>query len=385
MPHATEDAQRRFRNTIGRYPTGVSLVTSRADEGDLLGMVVGTFSSVSLDPPLVSFMPARSSSTWAEIRKTRKFCVNVLSSEQELLCRQFAAKAPDRFERYRWELSPLGSPRLHDIVCWADCTIEAIHEAGDHDIVVGRVHSIEEGEGCETNPLVFYRGGYGAFRHGSMMYGDARLTAELSLVDAVREEFEIVAQDLGAELSAGARYDDTLIVLASAGPIAGRDALRIGQRVPLVAPLASNVTAWLPPDEVTAWLSRGSVDADGPDGKALLAELAQFRAQGYATITGAEREREIRVLQLSIERETAHGDPDQVARLATLLAMLPRAARNDEILSIHVPLLDADGRLRLLLSLSGIRLTVTDAARRRTYVERLKDLAELLRDRAGLD
>jgi flavin reductase (DIM6/NTAB) family NADH-FMN oxidoreductase RutF len=109
---------------------------------------------------LVLVCPAKSSSTWPEIRATGRFCANVMAHNHEELCRQFARKNVDRFAGVSWH-SRLAGPGLDDAVAWIECEIEAEYEAGDHEIVVGRVLAIEASE--TSAPLVFFRGGYGSF------------------------------------------------------------------------------------------------------------------------------------------------------------------------------------------------------------------------------
>lgn len=146
-----------FRHVLGHYPTGVSVVTSANEDGSpAAGMVVGTFNSVSVDPPLVAFLPDKSSSSWPLIEKTGRFCVNVLGADQEALCRKFSARGGDKFEGVEWRRSPSGLPILNGVVAWVDCSIEQVVESGDHYIVVGRVLSLDV-ESSEL-PLTFHRG-----------------------------------------------------------------------------------------------------------------------------------------------------------------------------------------------------------------------------------
>jgi 3-hydroxy-9,10-secoandrosta-1,3,5(10)-triene-9,17-dione monooxygenase reductase component len=150
----------RFRQVLGHFATGVTVVTGRAD-GAPLGLAVNSFTSVSLDPPLVAFCVATRSGTWPRLRPGGAFCVNILAEDQEVLARAFAAHGLDRFEGVGWRPAPSGAPVLSGALAWVDCTVEAEHGAGDHLIVVGRVREIDlEHEG---RPLVFYRGGYGRF------------------------------------------------------------------------------------------------------------------------------------------------------------------------------------------------------------------------------
>ena len=149
-----------FRSVLGRFPTGVTVITASHPDGPV-GLAIGSFASVSLEPPLVAFCPGKTSASWPKIEQTGSFCVNVLSADQEDDCRVFASKEPDKFGAVEWSPSPSGSPVLARSLAWIDCTIDTVHEEGDHYIVVGRVVELQHGAGNE--PLVFYDGGYGRF------------------------------------------------------------------------------------------------------------------------------------------------------------------------------------------------------------------------------
>ena len=107
-----------YRQVLGQYPTGVCVVTSTSPEGERIAMVVGSFSSVSLDPPLVAFFPDRKSGSWARLRACQRFCVNILSAQQEALCRKLASKDPDKFAGVAHRISASGNPILEDAVGW---------------------------------------------------------------------------------------------------------------------------------------------------------------------------------------------------------------------------------------------------------------------------
>ncbi len=151
----------RMRRTLGQYPTGVCAVTALDAEGAPRAMVVGSFTSVSLDPPLVAFLPSRTSASWATIRPAATFCVNVLSAGQQPLCKVFASRSADKFAGVAWHPGPSGAPVLDDALAWIDCDVETIHEAGDHDIVIGRVRDLDVA--ASGLPLLFFQGGYGRF------------------------------------------------------------------------------------------------------------------------------------------------------------------------------------------------------------------------------
>jgi len=155
MPDPAFDSAR-FRQVLGHFPTGVTVVTAAGSPP--VGMAVGSFFSISLEPPLVGFCAGHTSTSWPGIKEAGRFCVNVLADDQEELSRVFASKEEDKFQGVGWSTSPLGSPRLHDVLAWIDCEIDQVLPAGDHDIVVGAVHDLEVAR--EADPLLFFRGGY---------------------------------------------------------------------------------------------------------------------------------------------------------------------------------------------------------------------------------
>ncbi len=149
-----------FRHVLGHLPTGVAAITADGPAGPT-GLTANSVTSVSLDPPLILFCPAKSSTTWPEIRAIGHFCVNVLAGHHEELCRQFARKDADRFASVSHSPRP-GGPGLDEAVAWIDCRLRDEHDAGDHTIVVADVLGIEAAGDAE--PLVFFRGAYGSFR-----------------------------------------------------------------------------------------------------------------------------------------------------------------------------------------------------------------------------
>lgn len=147
-----------FRRILGHYPTGVCAVTATSIEKRPVGMIVGSFTSVSLDPMLVAFFPDRSSTSWPLIEAAGHFCVNVLSEDQGAVCKALAAKGDDKFAGVAYRASGLGAPIIDGALAWIDCELEAVHEAGDHYIVLGRVRDLDLH--YEGSPLVFHKGGY---------------------------------------------------------------------------------------------------------------------------------------------------------------------------------------------------------------------------------
>ncbi|MFJ2831355.1 flavin reductase family protein [Streptomyces sp. NPDC087263] len=158
--------QAEFRRVLGNFATGVTVVTAPASEDSdsrgsgrgPAGFACQSFSSLSLDPPLICFMVGRTSSTWPRIARAGVFCVNVLGSHQGELCRGFAVRGGDKFAGVAFDAAPVtGSPRLVDATAWVDCTIHAVHTGGDHLIVVGRVEALGTGND-EAAPLLFHKG-----------------------------------------------------------------------------------------------------------------------------------------------------------------------------------------------------------------------------------
>jgi flavin reductase (DIM6/NTAB) family NADH-FMN oxidoreductase RutF len=150
-----------FRRVLGNFATGVAVITAPpATTGDSpAGFACQSFTSLSLDPPLVAFMVGRRSTTWPRIARAGVFCVNVLGAHQTELCRAFAVSGADKFAGVAYDTAPVsGSPRLSGAVAWIDCAIHAVHTGGDHLIVVGRVDALGTAADDPEGPLLFHRG-----------------------------------------------------------------------------------------------------------------------------------------------------------------------------------------------------------------------------------
>jgi 3-hydroxy-9,10-secoandrosta-1,3,5(10)-triene-9,17-dione monooxygenase reductase component len=154
---AAPDA-RSFRDALARFATGVAFVTA-APDGEPAGLIVNSLTSVSLQPPLVSFCPSRSSLTWSRMRRARRFGVNVLGSHHEGFAQRATPPGADRFAGLDWELGRGGAPMLTDALASLECEIVAEHPAGDHSIVIGRVDDLQVSPMGE--PLVFFAGEFG--------------------------------------------------------------------------------------------------------------------------------------------------------------------------------------------------------------------------------
>jgi 3-hydroxy-9,10-secoandrosta-1,3,5(10)-triene-9,17-dione monooxygenase reductase component len=149
----------RYRHVMGHFASGVAIVTATSPSGPV-GLTCQSFFALSMDPPLVAIAPGRSSTSWPRVADVGAFCVNILSNDQESVCRGFAVSGADKFSGIPWSLTPNGSPVLEGVLAWLDCTIEDSYMAGDHHLVVGRVHDLGTGSG---DPLLFFRSGFGTF------------------------------------------------------------------------------------------------------------------------------------------------------------------------------------------------------------------------------
>jgi flavin reductase (DIM6/NTAB) family NADH-FMN oxidoreductase RutF len=149
-----------FRRTLGHFCTGVVIVTA-VDDGAPVGMTCQSFSSLSLDPPLVMFSAAHTSTSWPRIRRAGAFAVNILADDQEDLCRTFAVSGAEKFASVQWSSGALGAPLLHGCVAQIECRVESVVPGGDHDIVIGAPLAMAEDP--SRSPLLFFRSGFGRF------------------------------------------------------------------------------------------------------------------------------------------------------------------------------------------------------------------------------
>jgi 3-hydroxy-9,10-secoandrosta-1,3,5(10)-triene-9,17-dione monooxygenase reductase component len=151
--------QARFREVLGHFATGITIVTA-TDEGQPVGFSCQSFAALSLDPPMVILAPAKSSTSWPRIARAGSFCVNILGEHQEAVCRAFAVSGGDKFDGVGWTPGVTGSPLIDGSLATVECTLGAIYEGGDHELVTGHVVDMEIGKG---SPLIFYRSGFGRF------------------------------------------------------------------------------------------------------------------------------------------------------------------------------------------------------------------------------
>lgn len=271
---------RMFRDVLGHYPTGVVAVTGVSSDGTPQGMVVGTFSSVSLDPPMVSFMPTKGSGTYATLRESSEFCVNVLAHDQRAETRILSQRDPQKFDKVKWSPSEEGLPQLDGAVAYIRCARTQEIEAGDHLIVLCEVRAVEVAR--PVTPLLFFQGGYGGFSStGMAAYVDLGLISAARLADVARPQLLELVDRFECEAVALIQitdHDHTIGAAARAASVSSYT--RLGVRIPIIPPLGEAAVAWS--DEYTEkWLSR----IFPPDPEVIAkyrARVEDVRSRGYA-------------------------------------------------------------------------------------------------------
>lgn len=149
---------RDFRSALGRFATGVTVVTALNSEGKPIGVTISSFNSVSLDPPLVLWSLSNNSPKLEAFRQASHYAINVLAADQRGLSNRFASRADDRFADVPVRAGLGGTPLIEGCCAWFECTHEAHYPGGDHVIFVGHVEDFARGE--STSPLVFFDGAY---------------------------------------------------------------------------------------------------------------------------------------------------------------------------------------------------------------------------------
>lgn len=377
-----------WRTVLGEYPTGVSLITSLDDAGDDIGMVVGTFSAVSEHPPMISFMPVRSSRSWAQVRERGRFAVSVLGSEHEQICRMFATRHPDRFDRAQWVEGAGGIRRLADAVVWFDAEIDTVVPAGDHDIVIARVHDFGVGAGDAGLPLLYLKGGYGSFAIPSLQFDAQAMSWQLRLSDLLRPSIEAFALDTGFECTLVGLAQDSIIVLsaANAGQRSGVDRLRrpVGAAFPFAAPFGAAFAAWGDEARSRTWLENSRHLIGTIDRTALADLLDSVRRVGYSVTTDHDIAEEFeRLFESEAPAQSAIREFwRQVSELGAVgLPGGSEAEHLEEIDSIQLPVFGSDGSALLVLSVGALGSNLLPE-QRRVVIDRLVAFAAELTELA---
>lgn len=293
-----------FREVMGHYPTGVVMVAGLVD-GAPSGMVVGTFSSVSMDPPLVAFMPQVTSTTYQTLRRASAICISVLAHDQMHATRTLASRDPDKFEKVPWTPSAAGAPQIDGAVAYIHGRIEREVEAGDHWITLVRVDDLAITR--PTTPLLFFQGGYGGFStRGMTAHVDHSLISAARVAEAARPQLDALADSLACTAAAIVQIGpaDQMIGASSYGGTGTVDE-RIGVHLPLIPPLGDVAVAWNPTLRED-WARRTFPPSEEAVAQHL-ARAAEVRAHGYGMMRIDGHESMYRRLARAID-EYARGE-----------------------------------------------------------------------------
>lgn len=355
-----------FRETLGHYPTGVAVVSAITDDGSPAGMIVGSFTSVSLDPPMVAFLPAKTSGSWARLRTAERFCVNVLAADQEDLCRRFASRIPDKFAGVGWTKAPGGSPVLDGAVAWIEADYEQIVEGGDHWIVLGRVTDL--GIARPSLPLLFFQGGYGRFSPPSLVAPtDPDLLLAVQFAERARDRIEALAAAHQADCSLLTKVGQDVVFVLTANRSAAPGLVSVGHRVPIVPPVGAVYLVKAGDADVERWLA--AAPGQDPETVALLRrKLETVRRQGYSL--SLRPEPEVDRISLLHDYSSPDGLPEHSRRFKRLIADTARLYEPElaegETYSIHsivVPVPLPDGAPPIALRMAGLPPAETAAIR----------------------
>ncbi|ARO15490.1 monooxygenase/oxidoreductase [Ketogulonicigenium robustum] len=368
-----------FRRVMGHYPTGVVLATALDQQGDPIGMVVGSFTSVSLDPPLVAYLPTKSSGTYARMRHATHLVFNVLSADQTDLCRRFASRAvTDKWTGVAWHPSANGLPILDEAVAWIEGEVQQVIDAGDHDLVFLRVQDLAAPN--DTLPLVFFQGGYGRFSPRSLVMPPGQdMFAQLRLAERARPVLESLGEETNLESGLLGQIGSDLVLLASAAPLDAEVLPQsLGNRLPFIPPSGSVFVAWAGEAAADHWLSLAPTPLDDALRAHLRQNLERVRERGYSIVLESSQ-------HAAIDRDSAALSADRLTpaghrRLQTAIAALadsyePETLPADaRVRVLTVPVRDSAGRVVIGLQLRNLPAGLTQAAID-TLAQRMQTLA----------
>lgn len=374
---------RRFREALGHYPTGVAVITWMTDDGPV-GTVVNSFTSVSLDPPLVAFVPQRTSGPPERPRTGSSFCVNVLAADQEQLCRALASRGESAFAGVGWTRAPSGAPRLDNVVAWVACTVESAVDAGDRHIVIGRVQAVDVVR--PSLPLLLFQGGYGRFTLSSLMAGtEPDLVQGIRLAEHARDQIEAVAEELKAECSVMTPVGEDSVFVAIANRSTEPSRVTLGSRVPLIPPIGAVFISHLGSVAVNEWLSR-LPGADDATQEAYVRQLERVRERGYSiSLRGSHTDSDIHAM--ISDYSSPDRLPEHVRRFRTLIQETAPLYEPDigldgtyDLHSIVVPVPGPMGLVQIAIRLAGVP---GDASGREVlaWAERLQQAASVVSGR----
>lgn len=352
-----------FREVMGHYPTGVAVVTGRSADGEILALVVGTFASVSIDPPLVSFMPMKTSRTFQKLRMCDSVCINILGGEQQEEMLSIAQRRENKLDGIEWYPSPSGDPILQKAVAWIDAVFTDFVEAGDHWIALCGVADLQVAN--SVSPLLFFQGGYGSFAGTEQA---TRMSHEiLPAIHAAHnasEKLLALANTIGCEVAVYvAVSDDEFITVFSE---LSADATReggIANRFPLVPPIGDSYFFDKPAEMQERWMGKLKNPAEEVLNRHR-SRMAFLREHGYllAFLPEAGSSAYSQMIRATEEYKKANLTPQEERNIretigTTQVDYEPRVPVSDEIYdvgSIVLPVRDPSGRYTMTLRLAQL-------------------------------
>lgn len=352
-----------FREVMGHYPTGVAVVTGRSAQGEILALVVGTFASVSLDPPLVSFMPMKTSRTFQKLRSCDSLCINILGGEQQAEMLSIAQRWENKLDGIEWYPSPSGDPILKNSIAWVDTTISDVVEAGDHWIVLCAVADLQITN--SVAPLLFFQGGYGSFAGSEQVsrMGHEILPA-IHAAHSVSEKLKDLAESIGCEVSVFAAIsDDELATVFSAlSADASREA-GLASRFPMVPPIGDSYMFDKPVELRERWMNKLKNASEEVHARHLK-RLEFIREHGYllALLPEAGSQAYEQMIRATREYKKANPTPMEERSIreaigTTRLDYDPRELEDSEIYnvgSVVLPVRDPSGEYTMTLRLAQL-------------------------------
>jgi DNA-binding IclR family transcriptional regulator len=302
--------------------------------------------------------------------------VNILSADQEDICRKLASKDPDKFAGISYRASAGAPPVIDGVVAWIECELSSVQEAGDHYIVLGLVKQLEIATG--GLPLLFFQGGYGRFTPSSLAASATQglLAEQLRIVDRARPAMEKVAAEASARCIASTRLGDELVITASAGQARRNSPITlVGQRLPFIPPTGSIFAAWLPQDQIERWINGRS----GPQRRdSCRASLAAVRERGYSVGLLNEAQRAFAAKLHELAAGAAAAPPAGLEELIEELEYDPPELSPETsagVRLISAPVFNSSGQVVLALTLHDFakptpRVGVAE------YAKRLLDAAD---------
>lgn len=379
-----------WRAVLAECPTGVALLSARTSDGEPTAMIIGSFMAISQDPPLIGYFGDDASSTFLSLVDSDRFTISVLGEEQDALLRSFIRKDELRFQQPGLVRTASVLLRVDDPVAWFEARTHSVQRLGDHRLVVGEVEDFGVGSAAAGSPVLYRRGGFGAFAITADSM-DARTVGDrLGAAQIAAEAIEPIARRINRDIAITAMVGESIVVVGMAlrsrgdgvasdmtGPdMAGPEATSvIGVSLPFAAPIEPLFAAWASDRARTLWIERARHLVGKVDRHRVGAQLEVIRERGYAV--SVDRDLSARFIGLMTDPAT---ETESYAKMwsefaaRTIESATSRIPLGD-IAAIQVPVFDENGGVVLALTVSGVGPFEADAD--------LEDFANALLDAAA--